>query len=80
MPSRSNYTGDDEIIQRNIERSMEVIEAKKNRNVDNDIPEDITRDLDTDARPNPPGQTNTPIGGESNANFNGGTADRKKRG
>lgn len=75
---KQHYSGDDEIIERNIERSRELIEARKHEH-DADIqppPEDdvpVPENAREDLR-------DVPIGGQSGPNFGGGTAKRHKTG
>ena len=78
--NKPSYHGDEEVIQRNVERSREVIEAKQQRENQTELDDLNAQDLDTDAEDAPPGQSNTPIGGYSNMNVQGGTAARHKRG
>lgn len=82
MPNnKPSYSGDDEVIQRNMERSREVIEARKNRDGETALDELPTDDtFDTENEDRVPGQNDVPAGGQSNMNVNGGTANRKKRG
>lgn len=73
-----HYSGDDEIIARNMERSLEVIEARKHAHEDDSPPL-----LETDA-PAPDTARedlqDVPVGGQPGPNFAGGTAKRHKAG
>ncbi len=74
-----HYTGDDEIIERNMERSRELIEARRREHDDDDHSQPF------DAEMAPPENARDdlrglPIGGQSNPNARGGTAKRHKSG
>jgi len=76
---KQHYSGDDEIIRKNIEQSREVIEARKHQHDDDDsrvLPEDEV------SAPKDPRQEvwDVPVGGQQGANFGGGTAKRHKAG
>jgi hypothetical protein len=77
--NKQHYTGDDEVIQKNIERSREVIEARKHDHDEIDsrvTPEDeITAPKDHREE-----VWDVPVGGQQNPNFGGGTAKRHKAG
>lgn len=81
MPEKrkQHYTGDEEIIERNIERSREVIEARKHEHDDDDNPTQFNVDMPApeNARDD---LRDVPIGGQTNANARGGTAKRHKSG
>ena len=73
-----HYTGDDEIIERNMERSRELIESRR-RQHDDDHEQPFEGDM------SPPENARddlreVPIGGQSNPNARGGTAKRHKTG
>jgi hypothetical protein len=70
----NSYTGDDEVIQRNIEKSREVIEGRSH---DDDAAPAHPDDPRTETTA-PPGQWNVPIGGVSNMNSQGGSSKRHK--
>ncbi len=77
--SKQHYTGDNEIIERNMERSRELIEARKREHDDDGHPIPIDADApapDT-ARDD---LRDVPIGGQSNPNARGGTTKRHKSG
>jgi hypothetical protein len=75
----ATYTGDEEIIERNIERSREVIEARRqSENAGKGRRPDIN-DAQS-AEDTIPGQTDVPAGGTSNPNFAGGSSKRHKNG
>jgi hypothetical protein len=76
---KQHYSGDDEIIERNMERSREVIEARKREHDDDEIffPIDAEMPAPENARDD---LHDVPIGGQSNANARGGTAKRHKSG
>jgi hypothetical protein len=77
--NKQHYTGDDEIIQKNIERSREVIEARKQGNADTDsrVPPEDEISAPKDHREE---VWDVPVGGQQNPNFGGGTAKRHKAG
>ena len=76
---KQHYTGDDEIIERNVERSREVIEGRR-REHSNDA-DHLPFEEDISAPENARDDLrNVPIGGESNPNARGGTAKRHKSG
>jgi hypothetical protein len=81
MPDKHNqhYSGDDKTIERNIERSREVIEARKHAHddADNSVPFDGDMPSPDNARED---LQNRPVGGQSNPNARGGTAKRQKAG
>lgn len=74
-----HYTGDDEIIERNMERSREVIQARKREHDDdqNHIPFDAEIPAPENARDN---FRDVPVGGQSNPNTRGGSANRHESG
>lgn len=73
-----HYTGDDEIIERNMERSREVIEARRREHgQDNAVPFDEDAPAPENARDD---LQDVPVGGQSGPNFRGGTAKRHKAG
>jgi hypothetical protein len=76
---KQHYTGDDEIIERNMERSREVIEGRKREHDDDDnrAPIDAEMSAPENARDD---LRDVPIGGQSNPNARGGTAKRHKSG
>jgi hypothetical protein len=79
MPDRKHtYHGDEEIIKRNVERSREVIDARKEREGDTDIPETVVPDVNTSPEDSYPGQWDVPSGGVSSSSSTGGTAKRRK--
>jgi hypothetical protein len=81
MPDKrhQHYFGDDETIERNVERSREVIEARKHAHDGEDTPTPIDGDMPApeNARDE---MRDMPVGGESNPNARGGTAKRHKSG
>ncbi len=76
---KQHYTGDEEIIERNMERSREVIEARKHEHDDdeNRVPIDAELPAPENARDD---LRDVPIGGQTNPNARGGTAKRHKAG
>jgi hypothetical protein len=78
--NRSGYHGDDDIIERNIEQSREVIEARQRHDSDDQLDQIDVTDPGNTRDFAPPGQSNVPIGGTSGPNERGGTAKRQKRG
>ena len=76
---KQRYSGDDEIIQRNIEQSREVIEARKREhdNEDNVVPFETEIPAPENARND---LRDVPVGGQSGPNVGGGTAKRHKAG
>jgi hypothetical protein len=80
MESEKNpeYHGNDEIIERNVERSREVIDSRKNSENEGKgrqpTKEDPSRTDDTVA----PKQWNVPVGGQAGPNFRGGSSKRRK--
>lgn len=72
------YQGDDEVIKRNIERSREVIEARKRSENEGKATRPGSSDpnrTDDDVAPN---QWNVPAGGQSGPNTQGGSTKRHK--
>ena len=75
---KQHYTGDDEIIQKNIERSREVIEARKHEH--DDIDSRVTPDEEIIAPKDHREEVwDVPVGGQQNPNFGGGTANLTPR-
>jgi hypothetical protein len=76
---KQHYSGDDEIIERNMERSREVIEGRRREhgNEADHLPFEEDMSAPESARDD---LRNVPIGGESNPNARGGTAKRHKSG
>jgi hypothetical protein len=72
------YRGDEKVIKRNVERSREVIDARKQRIGDTDIPESIVPDVSTGPEDSYPGQWDVPSGGVSSSSSTGGSAKRRK--
>jgi hypothetical protein len=72
------YSGDDEVIERNVERSREVIEARKrseNEGKARKPTQDDPNRVDESAAPN---QWDVPAGGQSGPNVQGGSTRRHK--
>ncbi|MDQ3548696.1 MAG: hypothetical protein M3439_07725 [Chloroflexota bacterium] len=76
---KQHYSGDDEIIQRNIEQSREVIEARKREHDgdDNVVPFEAEIPAPENARDD---LRDVPVGGQSGPNVGGGTAKHHKSG
>lgn len=76
---KQHYTGDDKIIERNMERSREIIEARKHEHDDGDnaVPFEAELPAPENARDD---LQDVPVGGQSGPNFGGGTAKRHKSG
>ena len=76
---KQHYSGDEEIIRKNMERSREVIEARKHDHDDEDsrVPPEAEVTAPKDQREE---VWDVPVGGQQNANFGGGTAKRHKAG
>lgn len=72
------YHGNEEIIERNIERAREVIEKKANDQNSGQAQAPTPGDPQRVGDPVPPGQWNQPIGGYSGPNVNGGSTRRNK--
>jgi hypothetical protein len=81
MPDKrkQHYFGDDEIIERNMERSREVVEERRHArdDADNTMPLDAEMPEPENARTD---LQDVPVGGQTNANARGGTAKRHKSG
>ena len=77
--NKPHYEGDDEIIQKNVERSREVIEARKHEHDGEDSRVPAEAEI---TAPNDPREDvwDVPVGGQQNPNFGGGTAKRHKAG
>lgn len=80
MSPRKNpeYHGDDEIIERNVERAREVIDSRKrSENVGKarKPPKEDPNTIDESAAPN---QWDVPVGGQSGPNVRGGSSKRHK--
>jgi hypothetical protein len=81
MPSKNkeHYEGDEEIIKKNVERSREVIEARKHAHDDTDSRVPAEPEITA------PGEQredvwDVPVGGQQNPNVGGGTAKRHMTG
>lgn len=72
------YHGNEEIIERNVERAREVIEKKANDENSGQAQAPGPSDPQRVGDPVAPGQWNRPIGGFSNPNFQGGSSKRQK--
>ena len=78
--NKSHYHGDEEIIERNIEQSRELIESRKQGGDEGQLDQiDVTAPENTRDW-SPPGQSNVPIGGTTSPNTRGGTSKRQKTG
>ena len=76
---KQHYTGDEEVIRHNMERSREVIEARKHRNDEDDSSAPFVEDMPKPETAREDLQ-DVPIGGQTGPNFAGGTAKRHKAG
>ena len=72
------YSGDDEIIERNMERSREVIEQRQNSEDQGKARKPTRNDPNTGDETALPGQWDLPAGGQSGPNARGGSSKRHK--
>lgn len=72
------YHGNEEIIERNVERAREVIEKKANDESSGQAQAPSPSDPQRVGDPVAPNQWNVPLGGNSGPNFNGGSSKRQK--
>jgi len=77
---KTHYHGDEEIIERNIEQSKELIESRQQPNDDAQLDRVDPIAPENTGDESPPGQSNIPIGGTTGPNARGGTAKRHKTG
>jgi hypothetical protein len=72
------YTGDEEVIERNIERSREVIASRKHSENEGKAQKPTTEDPNRPGDTVAPNQWDVPVGGQAGPNFRGGSSKRQK--
>jgi hypothetical protein len=79
MPDRDEqYRGDEEVIERNIERSREAIAARKHSEHEGKARKPTVDDPNRPGDTVAPNQWDVPVGGQAGPNFRGGSSKRHK--
>ena len=77
---RTHYHGDEDVIERNIEQSRELIESREQGDDEEVLDRFDATDPGNTREFAPPGQSNVPIGGTTGPNARGGSSKRQKTG